>query len=84
MVFDEPTSAMDAQTEARLIKRLAVELADRTLVLITHRPPMLRLVDRVILVEDGRIVADGPRDAVLGKLNASPPAASPGPAVKVA
>lgn len=84
MVFDEPTSAMDAQTEARLIKRLAVELADRTLVLITHRPPMLRLVDRVILVQDGRIVADGPRDAVLGKLNASPPAASPGPAVKVA
>jgi len=80
MVFDEPTSAMDAQTEAQLIARLAVELADRTLVLITHRPPMLRLVDRVIVVEGGRIVADGPRDKVLGKMAA----ASVAPTVKVA
>lgn len=84
MVFDEPTSAMDAQTEARLIKRLAVELADRTVLLITHRPPMLRLVDRVIVVDDGRIVADGPRDTVLGKMNAGPAPASPAPTVKVA
>jgi ATP-binding cassette subfamily C protein LapB len=70
LVFDEPTSAMDVQTEARLIKRLAVELADRTLVLITHRPPMLRLVDRVIVMDGGRIVADGPRDEVLNKAGA--------------
>lgn len=84
MVFDEPTSAMDAQTEARLIKRLAVELADRTVLLITHRPPMLRLVDRVIVVEDGRIVADGPRDTVLGKMNAGPASAASTTAVKVA
>ncbi|GAA0649660.1 hypothetical protein GCM10009424_27930 [Sphingomonas ursincola] len=70
LVFDEPTSAMDVQTEARLIKRLAVELADRTLLLITHRPPMLRLVDRVIIMDGGRIVADGPRDEVLNKAGA--------------
>ncbi len=70
LVFDEPTSAMDVQTEARLIKRLAVELADRTLVLITHRPSMLRLVDRVIVMDGGRIVADGPRDEVLNKAGA--------------
>ncbi len=70
LVFDEPTSAMDVQTEARLIKRLAVELADCTLVLITHRPPMLRLVDRVIVMDGGRIVADGPRDEVLNKAGA--------------
>lgn len=70
LVFDEPTSAMDVQTEARLIKRLAVELANRTLVLITHRPPMLRLVDRVIIMDGGRIVADGPRDEVLNKAGA--------------
>lgn len=90
MVFDEPTSAMDAQTEARLIHRLATELADRTVLLITHRPQMLRLVDRVIVVESGRIVADGPRDAVLAKMKAGAGAgagaASPPPAqaVKVA
>lgn len=90
MVFDEPTSAMDAQTEARLIHRLATELADRTVLLITHRPQMLRLVDRVIVVENGRIVADGPRDAVLAKMKAGAGAgagaASPPPAqaVKVA
>lgn len=70
LVFDEPTSAMDVQTEARLIKRLAVELADRTLLLITHRPPMLRLVDRVIIMDGGRIVADGPRDEVLNHAGA--------------
>lgn len=71
LVFDEPTSAMDVQTEARLIKRLAAELADRTLVLITHRPPMLRLVDRVIITDAGRIVADGPRDEVLKRAGAA-------------
>jgi len=78
LVFDEPTSAMDVQTEARLIKRLAAELADRTLVLITHRPPMLRLVDRVIIMEAGRIVADGPRDEVLNRAGAASGAASGG------
>ncbi|WAC24421.1 type I secretion system permease/ATPase [Blastomonas sp. SL216] len=76
LVFDEPTSAMDVQTEARLIKRLAAELAERTLVLITHRPPMLRLVDRVIIMEGGKIVADGPRDEVLNKAGAASGAAS--------
>lgn len=79
LVFDEPTSAMDVQTEARLIKRLAIELADRTLVLITHRPPMLRLVDRVIIMDGGRIVADGPRDEVLNRADAAS-GASAGPA----
>ncbi|WP_017672097.1 type I secretion system permease/ATPase [Blastomonas sp. AAP53] len=68
LVFDEPTSAMDAQTEARLIKRLEVELVDRTLLLITHRPSMLRLVDRVIVMEAGKIIADGPRDTVLNQM----------------
>lgn len=87
MVFDEPTSAMDAQTEARLISRLAGELADRTLLLITHRLPMLRLVDRVIVMEAGRIIADGPRDTVLGRMNgpaATTSSSGPTDAVKVA
>lgn len=82
LVFDEPTSAMDVQTEALLIKRLAVELADRTLVLITHRPPMLRLVDRVIIMDGGRIVADGPRDEVLKRAGAASGASDSPPTVR--
>jgi ATP-binding cassette subfamily C protein LapB len=68
VVFDEPSSAMDAQTETALIQRLGEELKDRTLVLITHRPPLLQLVRRIILVDKGKIVADGPRDEVLKQI----------------
>lgn len=68
LVMDEPTSAMDMQTEDALLGRLQAELAGRTLLLVTHRPTLLKLVDRVIVVADGRIVADGPRDAVLARL----------------
>ena len=69
LVFDEPTSAMDAQTEAALLQRLQKELEGRTLVLITHKPPLLALVNRILLVERGRIVADGPRDTVLKQIS---------------
>lgn len=69
LLLDEPSSAMDNQTEQALIDRLATELADRTLLLITHRVPLLRLVDRIILLDQGRIVADGPRDIVVKKLS---------------
>ncbi|MDP4539953.1 ATP-binding cassette domain-containing protein [Qipengyuania sp. DY56-A-20] len=68
VVFDEPTSAMDAHTETGLIQRLQDELKGRTLVLITHRPPLLELVDRIILLDKGKIIADGPRDAVLKQI----------------
>ena len=69
LLLDEPSSAMDSQTEQALIDRLATELADRTLLLITHRVPLLRLVDRIILLDQGRVVADGPRDIVVKKLS---------------
>jgi ATP-binding cassette subfamily C protein LapB len=68
LIFDEPTSAMDASSEAELIDRLAVELRDRTFVLITHRPALVRLVDRLLIIDKGKVVADGPRDAVLQQL----------------
>jgi ATP-binding cassette subfamily C protein LapB len=71
LVFDEPTSAMDTQTEDALIQRLQVEAADKTLVVITHRPSMLKLIRRIIIVERGRIVADGPRDDVLKRITRS-------------
>ena len=68
LIFDEPTSAMDQGSEAQLIARLEGELKGRTFVLITHRPALVRLVDRIVVVEAGRVVQDGPRDAVLQEL----------------
>lgn len=65
LLFDEPTSAMDIQSENALIARLEAELAGRTVVLVTHRASMLKLVDRVIILDRGKIVAQGPRDDVL-------------------
>ncbi len=68
LIMDEPSSAMDAQTETGLIQRLAEELKDRTVILITHRPPLLQLVQRIILMDKGKIVSDGPRDSVLKQI----------------
>jgi ATP-binding cassette, subfamily C, bacterial LapB len=68
LIFDEPSSAMDAQTETALIERMARESAGRTLILVTHRPPLLALVDRIILLDKGKVIADGPRDAILAKI----------------
>ncbi len=69
LVFDEPSSAMDAQTEIALIERMRMEIKGRTLILVTHRPPLLALVDRIILLDKGKAIADGPRDAVLAKIS---------------
>lgn len=68
LIFDEPTSSMDAQSEQALIQRLAGEVQDRTMLIITHRTPMLALCTRIIVIDDGKIQMDGPRDAVLKKL----------------
>jgi ATP-binding cassette subfamily C protein LapB len=68
VLMDEPSSAMDAQTEGQLIQRLQEELKGRTLILITHRPPLLQLVQRIILMDRGKIVSDGPRDNVLKQI----------------
>ena len=59
LLLDEPTSAMDVQNERDVIARLKAEAADRTLIVITHRTSLLDLVDRVIVIEDGRVGADG-------------------------
>ena len=89
LVFDEPTAAMDNQTEAQLIERLEREVAGRTLVVVTHRPSLLRLVQRIIVMDRGRITMDGPRDKVLQQLsrpqgqgNAPAPAGAQTPAAQ--
>lgn len=68
LVFDEPSASMDAQTEQGLIERLQREVQGRTMVLVTHRPPLLQLVQRIIVMERGRVAMDGPRDKVLQQL----------------
>lgn len=65
LIFDEPTSAMDGQAENDLMARLKTELVGRTLVLVTHRPALLQLVDRVVVLDRGKVISDGPRDQVL-------------------
>jgi ATP-binding cassette subfamily C protein LapB len=72
-IFDDPTSEMDATSENWVKERLGKWLKDRTFILITHRPSMLELVDRVIVVDDARIVADGPKDKVLAALGVRAP-----------
>jgi ATP-binding cassette, subfamily C, bacterial LapB len=66
MLMDEPTSSMDVQNEAGVIARLKTEMADRTLVIVTHRTSLLELVDRVIVIDQGRVAADGPK-AILSR-----------------
>ena len=68
LILDEPTSNMDTDAELALQRRLASIIEGRTLVLITHRLSMLRIVDRLVVMENGRIKLDGPRDAVLARL----------------
>ena len=67
LFLDEPTGAMDTQTELYFIEHLKTALApDQTLVVATHRHNMLSILDRLVVIDKGRIVADGPRDQVLG------------------
>lgn len=66
MLMDEPTSSMDVQNEAHVIARLKTEMADRTLVIVTHRTSLLELVDRVIVIDQGKVAADGPK-SILAK-----------------
>lgn len=69
MLLDEPTSSIDTDTESGLIERLKGEFAGRTLILVTHRPSLLALVDRVILMARGRIIVDGTPDQISQKIS---------------
>lgn len=68
VILDEPSSSMDVGVEAVLKLRLSSALKGKTLILITHRPSLLSLATRVIALEGGSIVADGPRNEVLAEL----------------
>jgi len=76
LLMDEPTSAMDMQTEAQFVQRLQTIIENRTVIVVTHRPSLLALVDRVIVVDQHRIVADGPKEEVLERLRGGTPGAA--------
>jgi ATP-binding cassette subfamily C protein LapB len=68
LLMDEPTSAMDMQTEALFTKRLEHIVKGRTVIIVTHRPSLLSVVDRVVVMDQQRMVADGPKDRILSML----------------
>jgi len=68
LLLDEPTGAMDHSTEETVRKRLAEHMKDKTVIIVTHRNALLDLVDRLIVIDAGRIVADGPKERVVAAL----------------
>lgn len=68
VLLDEPTTGLDEQTEQQALGVLAQWARDKTLVVVTHRLQVLPMVNRVVVVDNGRVVIDGPRDAVITKL----------------
>lgn len=68
LLLDEPTSAMDFSSEHQFKQRLTELAGPKTVVIVTHRNSLLDLATRIIVVDDGRVVADGPRDEVIEAL----------------
>lgn len=68
LLLDEPTSAMDNTGEERLKQRLSAVIGTKTVLLVTHRASMLSLVDRLVIVDRGQIIADGPKSSVMEAL----------------
>jgi ATP-binding cassette, subfamily C, bacterial LapB len=75
LLMDEPTSSMDAQSEVAFLRQLKEATGHCTLLMVTHRPAVLELVNRVVVVDGGRVVLDGPKDQVLAALSGARPAA---------
>lgn len=70
LLLDEPTSAMDLSEENRFVRELGTQIKDKTLIVVTHRPSLLNLVDRLIVLDHGKLVGDGPKAKVIQQLNA--------------
>ncbi|MGD9023078.1 MAG: type I secretion system permease/ATPase, partial [Deltaproteobacteria bacterium] len=68
LVLDEPTSNMDNRTEIRLRNNISKVIKNKTLLLITHRASLLEMVDRLVVIDNGAVVADGPKASVLEAL----------------
>lgn len=88
LLLDEPTSDMDPRTESAIVKQLGASFADSTMIIVTHRPALLELADRLIVLEGGQKLLDGPKASVMKSLQAmmanrkkqtSEPSPSPSP-----
>ena len=69
ILLDEPTNSLDNTVENKLKINLKTNTANKTMLLVTHRTSMLDLVDRLIVMDNGKILMDGPRDEVLARLS---------------
>jgi ATP-binding cassette subfamily C protein LapB len=77
LLMDEPTSSMDAQSEVSFLRQLKAAVGDCSLVVVTHRPAVLELIERIVVLDAGRVVMDGPKAAVLAALSGSKPTVPP-------
>ncbi|HQC94550.1 MAG TPA: type I secretion system permease/ATPase [Aquabacterium sp.] len=78
LLMDEPTSSMDAQSELAFLRQLHESARGCTLIMVTHRPAVLELVQRIIVVDAGKVVMDGPKAQVLAALSGARPMPQPG------
>ncbi len=69
LILDEPSHSMDNQTESFIKTKLAPYIQNKTTIIMTHRVSMLSLVDRIIIIDGGKIIMDGPRETVLQALS---------------
>ncbi len=68
LILDEPSSSMDPGSENRFKARLQQTIKDKTVIVVTHRASMLSIVDRLIVMHEGKVMLDGPKDQVLAQL----------------
>ena len=68
LLMDEPSNSMDNSTEEQLKQRLTEVVKDKTLILVTHRASLLSFVNRLIVLDNGKLIADGPKEDVLAAL----------------
>ena len=68
LLMDEPTGSMDHSTEVSVRKNLTELIKGRTWLVVTHRNSLLEMVDRIIVIDNGKLIADGPRDTVVQAL----------------
>lgn len=71
LLMDEPTSSMDALTESAFIRQLQKAIEGQTLIIVTHRMSVLNIFDRLIVLDEGRVKIDGPKEEVIAMLNAN-------------
>jgi ATP-binding cassette subfamily C protein LapB len=68
LLLDEPTSAMDYPSEAQFKERIRRYAGHKTMIIVTHRSSLMELAERIIVMDDGQVVADGPKDKVMQAL----------------